>query len=316
MIGVALTESLLAQGWHVVVVVRHQPPPNLSSVHSPQVLVGDLADTETLKIATRGVQAVFHLAAKLHINAPSPEERADYYRTNVDGTRNLIEAARTNKVPHFVFFSSVNVYGPSRHRRNLPFTEHDPVEPTSFYTETKIAAEHLVFEGLGNAATVLRIAAVYGPGMKGNYLRLLRMLKGGLFVAVGDQRNRRSLVYIADVVQAALLAAQSPVAGGKTYNVTDGYIHSLRDIVHAISQAVGRKPIMIPVPATPLRYALHLTAITAQRFGFHVPFGAEIVDRLVEDIAVNGDLIQHELGFRPQYSLTRGWTQTIQEMTP
>jgi UDP-glucose 4-epimerase len=275
-------------------------------------ITGDITDRLTLSRAVADVDLVFHLAAKLHINDPSPELRSEYERVNVEGTRRLVEAARAAGVKRLVLFSTINVYGPSR-----PGELHDedsPLHPDSYYSETKAQAERIVLADL--PAVVLRLAAVYGPHMKGNYPRLLEALRRRRFAFVGDGLNRRTLVHVEDVCRAALLAGEHPEASGRTYNVTDGTVHTLRQIVEAICAALNRRPPRFHVPLRPALWVAGVIERSGDCF-LHkrIPARAAVA-KLTEDIAVGGARIIRDLGFRPQHALLQSWQDIADSMAP
>jgi len=308
-IGQVLVQKMLSQGYQVRVVVRHTLPPN-SLPESVSVFRGDITDSHVLNAAATGADVIFHLAAKLHVNNPTPPLHEEYKWVNVEGTRCLVEAAQRAQVRCLIFFSTINVYGPSQPGQIL--SENSPLYPDSWYAETKAQGEQIVLSRL--PAVVLRLAAVYGPGMKGNYARLVRALARGLFVPVGNCSNRRTLVHVQDVVTAALLAAQHPAAAGQIFNVTDGQVHTLNEIIAAICQALGRRPPRLYVPVAPVRLAAGLLEDALGIMGRQSPVGRSTIDKFVEDVAAHGDRIQTELGFRPAYDLEAGWQETIAEL--
>jgi UDP-glucose 4-epimerase len=280
-----------------------------------EVRIGDVTDSEVVRSAVRGVDVVIHLAALLHIVNPPAAMRERYDRVNVGGTATLVGAALQTNVRRVVLFSTISVYGTSRGRE---VTEDTPPAPDSFYSGTKLAAERIVLgakradgEPLG---VVLRLAAVYGSRIKGNYRRLLRMLARRRFVAVGDGRNRRTLVYDRDVARAAVLAADHPAAAGRIYNVTDGQVHTMNEIVKTMCDALGRTPPCFRLPVGPVRLAAGALDDAAGLLGCKSPIGRAAIDKYTEDVAVEGRRIQAELGFRPQYNLAAGWQEAIQEM--
>jgi len=273
-----------------------------------EAVVGDLCDRRALGKAVAGVHTVFHLAAKLHgeIGDPDPAARADYERVNVDATRHLVEASELEGVRRFVYFSTIGVYGPSR-----PGEIHDeasPLRPQSLYAMTKLRGEEHVLRA--PRGVVLRLAAVYGPRLKGNYRRLVRAIERGFFVEIGPGTNRRTLVHEHDVVRATLLAAQHETAG-MIYNVTDGRVHTVRDILRAIASAVGRPLLPGHVPAAPVRLLAGVLEGVLSVAGRKSPICRGAVDKLLEDVAVSGDKIQEELGFLPVFDLDGGWRQAV-----
>lgn len=278
---------------------------------SVEVIRGDVTDGSLIKQAAQGADAVFHLAAKLHIEKPAPALRDEYFRVNVEGTRSLTEAAQGARTGRLVFFSTINVYGATE--RGQVLDEDAPLNPDSLYAETKAQAEEIVRGA--DASVVLRIAAVYGPRMKGNYTRLLQALRKRRPVIVGDGLNRRTLVYIEDLCRAAILSAEHEAAAGETYNVTDGSIHTLREIVEAMSDALGQPRPKLHLPKSTVRFAAGMLEDSFRLVGKAAPIGRATVDKLTEDVAVSGTKLQQQLGYRPLYDLRAGWLETIGQMS-
>ena len=238
-----------------------------------------------------------------------------YERINVGGTTAVVKAAVQAGIKRLVFFSTIAVYGNS----NVQIlTEDAPAKPDTFYARTKLAAERIVLDAkradgqpLG---TVLRFAAIYGSRIKGNYQRLLQSLARGRFIPIGHGCNRRTLIYDRDVANAALLAAQHPKAAGKLYNASDGHFYTLNEIITAICQALGRNPPRYSVPVGPARFMAGFMEDALRLVGRKSPISRDTIDKYTEDIAVDSQLIQRELGFKPQFGLSAGWKETVQEM--
>ena len=192
------------------------------------------------------------------------------------------------------------------------------VHPDTFYARTKLSAEQIVLNVRGAdgqpLGTVLRLGAVYGSRVKGNYERLTRALARHRFIPIGDGLNRRTLVYDRDVARAAVLAVSHPAAVGRVFNVTDGGFHPLNEIIESICSALGRKPPRLSLPAGPTRTLIRLIEKGSHAIGLKTPVTRAIIDKYNEDIAVDGSLIQKDLGFAPQYDLSAGWSETVQEM--
>jgi UDP-glucose 4-epimerase len=161
---------------------------------------------------------------------------------------------------------------------------------------------------------VLRLAAVYGPRVKGNYARLLHALKRGWFIPIGPGLNRRTLVYDQDVAAAALLAAQYPQAAGQVFNVTDGTVHQFRDIIAAIASALHKRPPLLQLPLRGTRALVRGAEISLRLFGQRSPLTVAAIDKLVEDVAVKAEKIQRTLDFRPGFDLQRGWRTTVDKL--
>ena len=304
-IGRHLQHSLIENGYKVRALSRKAS--HLTYVHpSVEVIRGDICDRKAVAIAVNGASVIFHLASKLHIPDPVEAQRQEYWNVNVEGTRSLAESAREAGTERVVFFSSINVYGPNQ--THDIFREDAPLNPDSWYAETKAVGEEIL---MGECpSVVLRLAAVYGPGLKGNYLRLLGALQKKRFLMLGKGLNRRTLVYVQDLCSAAVLAAGSAGAVGQIFNVTDGAIHTLRQIVDAMASAVGAPSPRLRLPVYPVRLLLGIAEFVARPLGLKSPVRMSTLDKFLEDMAVSGDKIKEKLGFCPIYDLERGWRET------
>jgi UDP-glucose 4-epimerase len=280
-----------------------------------EVLTGDITNPETVDNIVNGVDMIVHLAALLHITNFSLRHRGECKRVNVGGTTNIVQAALKEGIRRVVLFSTISVYNNSC---TSMLNELSPTLPQTDYARTKLAAEKIVLNARDTnntqIGTVLRLGAVYGPRVKGNYWRMVSALARGRFIPVGDGFNRRTLVYDKDVAEAVVLAVEHPAAAGRIYNVTDGNVHTVKEIESAICRALGRKPPRFSLPVTPVRIAAGVLEQGARLLGCSSPVTRATVDKYTEDIAVDGSLIQKELGFVPKYNLDRGWQETIQEM--
>jgi UDP-glucose 4-epimerase len=299
-IGPTLVRTLLSQGAEVRALVRRSPEPGILPAGT-DIRVGDIADPDAVARAASGADTVFHLASIVHRRRPISAER--YRRVNVEGTANVMRAAGEARV---VLFSTINVYG--RTDGTVEVDETGPVEPTTPYAISKAEAEAVAMAGPNTV--VLRLAAVYGPTMRGNYTTLVEALRRGRFLWVGDGRNRRTLVHIEDAVRAAA-AATAPDLAGNVFNVTDGAVHTVRSIVEAICRALGR-----PAPGgrLPAGVALSLARTTewgAAMVGRRPPITSSAVRTFLEDLAVSGALLMARTPYRPQIDLDAGWRTVV-----
>jgi nucleoside-diphosphate-sugar epimerase len=282
---------------------------------SVEVLTGDVTDQVAVQSAMRGVDTVVHMASLLHIVNPPPALREKYDHVNIGGTATVVVAAIKAGVRRIVLFSTIAVYGPSD---GCVLNEMSPTHPTTFYAHTKCTAEQIVLETRGAdgqpLGIVLRLGAVYGSRIKGNYERLTHALARNRFIPIGNGLNRRTLVYDKDVGRAAALAVSHPSAAGRVFNVTDGEFHTLNEIIDSICSALGRKPPRLSLPTGIVRSVGGAIEGGYHIFGLKSPITPGMVDKYTEDIAVDGSLIQKELGFVPLYDLQTGWRETIDEL--
>jgi len=284
-------------------------PPNVD------VIIGDITDKEAIESAMQGVDSAVHMAALLHIVNPPPGLREKYERINVDGTATVVAAAIKSGIKRVVLFSTIAVYGQAD---GQVLNEQSPTHPETFYAQTKLAAEKVVLNAR-NAddqplGTVLRLGAVYGSRIKGNYERLTHALARRRFIPIGNGINRRTLVYDKDVGLAAVLALSHPAAAGRIFNVTDGAFHTLNEIIESICSALGRKVPRLSLPVGVSRVVADIIEKFSQSIGLKPPAIRAMIDKYVEDIAVDCNLIQKELGFVPSYDLETGWKETVKEM--
>jgi nucleoside-diphosphate-sugar epimerase len=284
-------------------------PPNTD------IIVGDITDQVAVRSAVRDMDAVVHMAGLLHINNPLPELREKFEYVNISGTANLVDSAIREGARRIVLFSTIAVYGSID---GQTYNEKSSVRPETCYAKAKLDAEKIILNARRDSGepigVVLRLGAVYGSRVKGNYKRMVEALAHNRFIPVGDGLNKRTLVYDEDVAVATILAMEHPVAAGRVYNVTDGNCHTLNEIISAICKALGRKQPRISLPAAAARFAAGMLEDGARLCGRCSPITRATIDKYTEDIAVDGSRIQKELRFIPQYDLDTGWREAIQEM--
>jgi UDP-glucose 4-epimerase len=297
----------LGSAFEIRTLSRHPPGPHL--FHVPvTAFTADICDVAEIRRAAAGAQVIVHLAALLHVVNPPSTARPEYERVNVAGTAAVIDAAQSEGVSRVVFLSTIAVYGS---QRRILLDENSPPHPDTFYGETKLKAERIALaaQGIdgGPLSTVLRAAAVYGPRVKGNYQRLVHGLARRRFVPIGPGDNLRTLVFELDLASAIARAARHPDAPGRIYNVSDGDPHPLGEIIAAICAALGRRPPRWHAPVGPVRAALGIASVVNR----HLPL---MLDKYLEEVAVDASRIQTELGFRPATGLLEGWRATVDEM--
>jgi nucleoside-diphosphate-sugar epimerase len=313
-VGLKVVMALYQSGYQIRIFSIDVPEAGMFP-QDVEILFGDVTDKDAVQYAMQGVGAVVHMAAHLHVVNPSSGLREKYEHVNVRGTATVVEAAIKAGVKRVVLFSTIVVYGCENGR---VFDEDSPTQPETDYAQTKLAAEEIVLNArradgdpIGN---VLRLGAVYGSRIKGNYERMVCAIAHNRFIPIGDGLNRRTLVYDKDVAKATVLAVEHPAAAGRIYNVTDGNFHTLNDIISAICSALGRNPPRLSLPVAPVRFAAVILEDGARLCGLRSPIVRATIDKYTEDIAVESARIQKELGFVPQYDLDTGWREAIREM--
>ncbi len=308
--GPALVNLLLEKGYCVRIFSRHCSGVD-ALPDSVERFQGNIIDPRAVSMALKGVDAVFHLAAKLH-DTKGRCKGDQITLINVQGTKNLVDQARIAGVVRFVFFSTINVYGPSH--QDQCFTETSPVCPQDCYARSKLEAERLVLargtqDPDGFSPVVLRVAAVYGPRMKGNYKTLMRYLKQGGFVLLGDGKNLRTLVFDQDLAQAALLCLEHRDSHGQIYNVTDGAVHPFSHILCSMCRALGRKNLFLRISEKKVVWMLDRAN---RMFRFQrLAQVTRMVEKQTESLGVSGEKLQTVLGFMPVVDLDQGWRAVV-----
>ncbi len=294
-IGRALCSQLSEQGWHVQALLRQ-------SAAGPwhETVIGDLENLAPGDLA-EGIDTVFHLAGKAHALSENRQDTKEYSRINTEGTRRVLEATQASGVRRFVFFSSVKAMhegGPEC------LDESSLCHPVTPYGKSKREAERLVLEGnYVPEPVVLRLSMVYGPSPKGNLPRMIEAVAKGHFPPIPEFGNKRSMVHVEDVVQAAILAANKTEAIGQTYLVTDGQPYSTRELYVWICQALGKPVPGWRIPEMAFR-ALAKTgdAIGAVR-GRRFLFDTDTLEKLAGSACYSSQKIENDLGFCAKHHL-------------
>ena len=264
-------------------------------------IMGDIDPRTDWRPALTGVDCVIHLAARTHVLKDTKDPFPAYRRINVEATRNLAQQAAAAGVSRFVFLSSVKVNGEMTIAQ--PFTEGSLPRPQDAYGITKRDAEdtlrHIGTE-TGMQIVILRPPLVYGPGVKGNFLRLMHWVARGVPLPLASITNRRSLIYVENLVDAIIAAAQSPAAAGKTYLVGDSEDVSTPGLIQSIAAALQVRARLFPCPP-----ALLMAAATALG-------KREEMRRLTGSLQIDSSKIRSELAWAPRFDLAQGLARTAQ----
>jgi len=254
-VGRALVEKLLAGDWSVTALVRATSVVPSSWGNGVALVYGDVRDRSACEKGAAGASCVFHLAAAVHDVAGGDDPRRQQ-STTLEGTRTVLDAVATAGVPSLVFVSSLAVYGES----GVVRSELDDCRPSTEYGRAKLAAEQLVLSTSPSHLhwTILRPAMIYGIGAPGNLSFMTRLIRAHMLPALPRHMGRRSLVHVADVARAALLAAGDVRSSRATFIVTDGQPMSLREIQDEIRECLGRRPQRYAVPSLTLSVGARL----------------------------------------------------------
>jgi nucleoside-diphosphate-sugar epimerase len=307
-LGGAIVRKLVERGDSVRSLARGDYP-ELRAL-GVETIRGDLADFDTTKMAIKGCDVVFHVAAKAGIWGP----RREFERANVDGTRNVVLACRELGVPRLVYTSSPSVVHDGG---DLAGVDESLPYPTHFgadYPRTKAEAERMVLgANEPNLATVaLRPHLIWGPGDHHLIPRVVARARAGKLRRIGRTNPIVDSTYIDNAAEAHLLAAErlspnSPVAG-RAYFLSNGEPWPLWDLIGGILKAAGLGPVTRSVPSIVARGA-GLILESAYR-AFRLP-GEPLMTRfLAEQLSTshwfNIEAARRDLGYRPEVSIEEG----------
>jgi nucleoside-diphosphate-sugar epimerase len=312
MVGSHLTRRLLDEGWRVRALVRGTSDRALLKSWGVGLVEGDVGDPAPAFQAHLGdADYVFHCAAMVSDWAPLE----DMMRINVEGTRNLAEAAAASgRLRRFVYLSSMVVFGMYPQRG---FDESAPLICTGdHYNLTKIRAEELVQQYVrqrGLAAAIVRPPYMYGPRDRQFLPRVLASLANGEFRFVGSGRQPFSLLYVGNLVEALYLAATKPEAKGEVFLITDGEAITRERMMEIICEESGYPMPTRHVPWWLVRmlcpvmeglYSLRRTGEPPLVNKFRLKFMATPLTYSIEKA-------RRVLGYRPQVTTEQGLRQTL-----
>ncbi len=322
-IGGKLSERLLADGRKVRVLSR-RPLPELEA-RGAEVILGDLHDEHALQRGCQSADTVFHVAGRVGVWGP-PD---DFFRVNVEGTRNVIAACRNAKVPRLVYTSSPSVVYNGGDLAGLDESAPLCTAAPCAYPTSKAAAERLVLEANDRAlATVaLRPHLVWGPGDKNVVPRIMTLARAGKLKIVGTGRNQVDITHISNVVDAHLLAEGALVNGGgvppprecarsvagRAYFITNGEPVVLWDWINEVLRGVGIPEITHRVPL-PVAYAVGGLLEAVWRLGKksgEPPMTRFVAKEMATDHWFKIDAARRDLGYHPLVTVAQGTKELI-----
>jgi len=309
-IGRHLVNALIKEDVDVSIVVRNQKNIPASWESAVKMYEGDITKKGFLKGTSDDVDVIFHLAAYVHKETISGEEKKQAHEVNVEGIKNLLESVGPS-VKHVILCSSVSVYG---NTEGVVIDETTQTKPITPYGRTKLESEEILKKWgkeKGIKTTSLRLPLVYGPGNKGNIHKLIEAIDQNHFVMIGKGADKRSMVYVGNVVDAALSVVDCDSADGQVYLVTDGIDYSIRELCETIARELNKK---LPSFYIPLIIAKGL-AIIGDIGGFIIRksmlFNSQVLNKLTGSLLFSSRKIQEEIGFKPKYNLHNTMNETI-----
>jgi UDP-N-acetyl-alpha-D-quinovosamine dehydrogenase len=252
--------------------------------------------------ALGGVDAVVHLAARVHVMHESNDDPHGAFRTvNTEGTNRLAAMAAGAEVRRIVYVSSIKVNG--EQTANSPFTECDVPSPDDAYAISKWGAEQALWDTArrtGLEIVVVRPPLVYGPSVPGNFNRLLRFIRLGIPLPLGSIQNQRSFLYVENLCDAVRVCLQHPAAAGRTFLLSDGEDISTPELIRLLSHYLGRPSKLIPFPPTLLEAVAKVLGVRGE------------AERLLRSLRVDSSAFRQTLHWNPPYHLREGLRATAE----
>jgi len=305
-----LIPVLELQDCHVVAAIRK--PNSFSKTVEGRVIDAINGNTDWTK-ALQGIDTVIHLAGRAHIlqeQASNPE--AEFFAVNTAGTANLVKQSIAAGVKHFIFISSI---GAIANQSSQPLTETTPCQPDTPYGRSKLQAEKALIELASLSSmdwTIFRPTLVYGRGNPGNMERLIKLVNLGLPLPLGSVKNRRSFVYVGNLVDAIALTLVHPQGKNQVFNISDGEDISTPELIGKIAQKMGKPCKLLPVPPRLLKITGYMGDLGQNVTKKNLPLNTAVVEKLLGSLVVDSSKIQTTLNWQPPYTLDQGLTRLLE----
>jgi nucleoside-diphosphate-sugar epimerase len=310
-VGSHLAEACATRGFSVRALVRQGSKASSLEEAGVAIVRGDLQETGSLPGALEGVEVVFHCAARVGDWGPVD----DYRRVNVEGLRNLLEACRGKSLNRFVHLSSLGVYA-ARHHHGTDETEPLPEQHIDGYTQSKVESEKLalLFQREHQLpVVVLRPGFIYGPRDNTVVPKLVENLRNGIVRYLGSGRQALNTIYVGNLVEAMLLAAQKDGVVGHVYNLTDGEAVSKRRFIEGIADGLGVPRPRGSVPLWVARLAAVIMETWARKRGDAAP--PRLTQARLKFLGLNLDFsiekAKRELSYLPRWTFDQALSETV-----
>ena len=255
-VGNQLCQTLSMRDGSVVAVSRTK-----ASVDNNITIINKLISESTdWQHDLKGVDVVIHLAGRAHVMKDASENPYQAYADiNIHATKQLAEQAALSGVKRLIFLSSVKVNG--ERTRDVAFSETDIPKPEDDYGKTKCEAENVLMsiaKETGMEVVIIRPPLVYGQGVKANFKSLIKLAQLNIPLPFGNVANKRSLIYLGNLIDFIMLCINHPSAANQTFLVSDDDDVSTTQLIKYIKEASGKRSMLIPVPQSWLRFVFQL----------------------------------------------------------
>jgi len=302
-IGKALCKQLLKYKHDILATSRYSNLPDIKPEKNLKFIqIEDINIEKKWPEILSGVECIIHCAARAHImNDNKVDSLSLYQKVNVEGTRKLAEQASIAGVKRLIFLSSIKVNGELT-KKSFCFRHADIPFPEDAYGISKWEAEQVLWEisrKSGLEIVIIRPPLVYGPGVKGNFLRLLNLVKRNVPIPLATVDNYRSFIGIDNLVDLLIRCTDHPGASGQTFLVSDGEDLSTPTLIKKISSAMGKKNFLFPVPISLIKFIGRMVGKSSE------------VDRLLSSLQIDSSLVYDKLGWKPPLNSDEGLLKMI-----
>ncbi|GAA5183065.1 NAD-dependent epimerase/dehydratase family protein [Niveibacterium umoris] len=289
-----LIPALRAHGYRVRAALRSP----CDGPWDESVVVGDLNNFVDWGPATAGVDAIWHLAARVHVMRETEADPLQAFRrVNVERTADLCAAARVSGVRRLVYLSSIKVNG-EQTQPGRPFRPDDTPAPHDAYGVSKLEAEQAI-RASGIESAIVRPPLIYGPGVGANFAQLVSAVSKGYLLPLGSVDNRRDLVFVGNLVDALVRIGEHPRAAGRTFLISDRAPMSTPELIRHIAHALQKRERLLRVPSPLLLGALTLLG------------KREEAQRLLGSLEVDTSDLVETLSWQPPYTVAEGLRATV-----
>lgn len=298
-VGRHLCEKLLQNNVCVCGTVRNANQAKYLPSGTQVALIDSIEMNTDWSEALEGIDTIIHLAARVHVTSETSGDPLDSYRqVNVAGTERLARQATEKNVRRIVFLSSVKVHG---EKSSFPLSEKIKSTPSDPYGISKMEAElslQRIAAETGLEVVIIRPPLVYGPGVKANFLNLMKIVERRIPLPLASIQNKRSLVYLGNLIDAIITCAKHPRAAGQTFLVSDDYDVSTPELIRMMAKEFELPMRLLPFSPPLMRLVGKLCGKTAA------------MNRLLGSLTVDIGKIRRDLNWQPPFTMAEGLKET------
>jgi dihydroflavonol-4-reductase len=306
-VGSFLTERLVAAGHQVTCLVRKKSNLRWIADLDVQCYYGSLQDKNSLIRGLEGMQMVYHVAG-----VTKARTKEEYFAGNLDGTKNLLDAALQykDKIKRFILVSSQTAVGSSP--TIIPIDETQPAKPLTDYGRSKRAGEEYALSLMSELpVTIVRPPAVYGP-RETDILEFFRTVKFGIIPQLSGSEKYLSLIHVRDLCRGIEMAAENPKAVGQIYFITSDKPYAWGEVARTTLRIMEKKGIRLPVPLGLMKSIAYISeGISALTKKPALINKQKIIDMEQEFWTCSAEKARKELGFECEISLEDGIKETL-----